>query len=134
MPIFKFRASKIVRDNGIPRQSGKFSQESGNTGRRAETNVSDTESDRARNLAVAPWSEKLKNSPYTNDLFDKAVAAGHRRRTKVYLARIDNAFGWRRKKGDLKLKPTPDGIVAEYVEPNGELKTEIVDLSEIPRC
>jgi len=91
------------------------------------------QSERARSLAVAPWSEKLKNSPYTNDLFDKAVAAGHRRRTKVYLARIDNAVRLEAKERRLEVKPTPDGIVAEYVDPNGELKTETVDLSADPQ-
>jgi hypothetical protein len=92
------------------------------------------QSDRARDLAVAPWSEKLKNSPYTKDLFDKAVAAGHRRRTKVYLARIDNTVRLEAKERRLELKPTPDGILAEYVEPNGELRTESVDLSGDPQA
>jgi hypothetical protein len=92
------------------------------------------QSDRARNLAIAPWSERLKSSPYTNDLFNKAVAAGHRRRTKVYLARIDNTVRLEAKERRLELKPTPDGIVAEYVEPNGELKTEAVDLADDPQA
>jgi hypothetical protein len=92
------------------------------------------QSDRARDLAVAPWSEKLKNSPYTKDLFDKAVAAGHRRRTKVYLARIDKTVRLEAKERRLELKPTPDGILAEYVEPNGELRTESVDLSGDPQA
>lgn len=91
------------------------------------------QSDRARNLAIAPWSEKLKGSPYANDLFNKAVAAGHRRRTKVYLARIDNTVRLEAKERRLELKPTPDGIVAEYVAPDGELKTEAVDLSNDPQ-
>jgi hypothetical protein len=92
------------------------------------------QSDRARNLAIAPWSERLKSSPYTNDLFNKAVAAGHRRRTKVYLARIDNTVRLEAKERRFELKPTPDGIVAEYVEPNGELKTEAVDLADDPQA
>jgi hypothetical protein len=90
--------------------------------------------DRARNLAIAPWSEKLKSSPYTNSLFNKAVAAGHRRRTKVYLARIDGAVRLEAKERRLELKPTPDGIVAEYVAPDGELKAEAVDLSNDPQA
>lgn len=91
------------------------------------------QNDRARNLATAPWSERLKNSPYTKDLFDKAVAVGHRRRTKVYLAWIENTVRLEAKQRRLELKPTPNGILAEYVEPNGQLKTETVDLSGDPQ-
>jgi hypothetical protein len=91
------------------------------------------QSDRARSLALAPWSEKLRNSSYTKELFDKAVAAGHRRRTKVYLAWLENTARLEVKERRLELKPTPDGIVAEYVEPNGQLKTEAVDLSGDPQ-
>ena len=91
------------------------------------------QSDRARNLAIAPWAEQLKSSPYTNDLFNKAVAAGHRRRTKVYLARIDNIVRLEAKERRLELIPTPDGILAEYVAPDGELRTEAVDLSNDPQ-
>lgn len=96
-------------------------------------NERQTESDRARNLAIGPWAEQLKSSPYTNDLFNKAVAAGHRRRTKVYLARIDNTVRLEAKERRLELRPTPDGIVAEYVAPDGELRTEPVDLSNDPQ-
>ncbi len=91
------------------------------------------QTDRARNLAIAPWSEKLNNSPYAKDLFDKAVAAGHRRRTKIYLARIDNAIRLEAKERRLELKPTSEGILAEYVEPNGELKIESIDLGGDPQ-
>ncbi len=91
------------------------------------------QSDRSRSLAIAPWSEKLRNSAYTKDLFDKAVATGHRRRTKVYLAWIENTVRLEAKQRRLELRPTPDGIVAEYVEPSGELRTEAVDLSGDPQ-
>jgi hypothetical protein len=91
------------------------------------------QSDRARNLAIAPWVEQLKSSPYANDLFNKAVAAGHRRRTKVYLARIDNIVRLEAKERRLELIPTPDGIVAEYVPPDGKLRKEAVDLSNDPQ-
>ncbi len=91
------------------------------------------QSDRARSLATAPWSEKLKNSPYTKDLIDKAVAAGHRRRTKVYLAWIENTMRLEAKQRRLDLRPTPDGVVADYIEPNGDMKTETVDLGGDPQ-
>ncbi len=91
------------------------------------------EDDRTRALAVAPWSEKLRNSNYTKQLFDNAAAAGHRIRTKVYMAWFDGTLRLEARERRLELKPTPDGIVAEFAEPDGRSRTRPVDLDSDPQ-
>ena len=88
--------------------------------------------DRARALAVAPWAEKLKNSDYTKKLFDEAAIAGHRIRAKVYMAWFDTTLRLEAKQRLLELRPTPDGIVAAFIEPDGGTTTERLDLNGDP--
>ncbi len=88
--------------------------------------------DHARTLAVAPWSEQLKNSDYTKQLFNKAAEAGHRIRTKVYMAWFDGTLRLEARQRRLELKPTPDGIVAEFTQPDGQSQTKPIDLGGDP--
>src|SRR5438874_7208240 len=88
--------------------------------------------DRARAVAAAPWAEELKNSQYTKDLFDKAAVAGHRIRAKVYMAWFDGTLRLEAKGRVLELRPTPDGITAEFAKSDGERVNETVDLKEDP--
>jgi len=91
-------------------------------------------SERARALAVAPWAEKLKTSDYTKQLFDKAAIAGHRMRMKIYMAWLDGDLRLEARQRRLELKPTSEGIIADFVEPNGESKSEAVDLNGDPQA
>ena len=50
------------------------------------------ESERAKTLAAAPWAERLKQSPYTQQLMNEAAAAGHKIRTKIYMAWLGTTF------------------------------------------
>ena len=88
--------------------------------------------DRARVLAVAPWADKLKTSDYTKKLFDEAALAGHRMRAKVYMAWFETTLRLEAKQRKLELRPTADGIVAAFIEPDGETRTEPLDLSGDP--
>jgi hypothetical protein len=88
--------------------------------------------ERARTLAAAPWATQLKSSAYTKDLLDKAAAAGHRIRAKVYMAWVDTVLRLEARGRALELRPTAEGIVAEYVDPAGERVTQPVDLSGTP--
>jgi hypothetical protein len=88
--------------------------------------------DRARVLAAAPWAEKLKRSDYTKKLFDEAAVAGHRIRAKVYMAWFETTLRLEAKQRKLELRPTPDGIVVAFIEPNGETRTEPLDLNGDP--
>lgn len=88
--------------------------------------------DRARVLAAAPWADKLKTSDYTKKLFDEAAMAGHRIRAKVYMAWFETTLRLEAKQRKLELRPTPDGIVAAFIEPDGESRTEPLDLNGDP--
>ncbi|MBV9265288.1 MAG: hypothetical protein JO061_03880 [Acidobacteriaceae bacterium] len=90
------------------------------------------EHDRKQALAVAPWAEKLKSSEYTKQLFDKAALAGHRIRAKVYMSWFDATLRLEAKGKRLELKPTAEGVVADYETPAAEQVSEPVDLGGDP--
>lgn len=91
------------------------------------------EAERAKALAVAPWAEKLKDSRYAKELMDRAAEAGHRIRAKVYMTWLGNTFRLEAKGRKLELRPTPQGIVAAFVEDNNEeSKLHGVDLESNP--
>jgi hypothetical protein len=90
------------------------------------------DAERAEALAAAPWAEQLKTSPYTRKLFDQAAVAGHRIRAKVYMAWLDTTLRLEAKGRKLDLRPTKDGIVADFIEPEGQTNTVPVDLNTDP--
>ncbi len=92
------------------------------------------EEDRARALAIAPWAEQLRSCEYTKRLFDAAAVAGHRIRTKVYMAWIDGKLRLEAKERRLELRPTPEGILAEIIEPDGRSESKPVDLGGDPQA
>jgi hypothetical protein len=91
------------------------------------------ESERARTLAAAPWAEKLKQSPYTHELMNAAAAAGHRIRTKIYMAWLGTTFRLEARGRKLELRPTADGIIAVFLEENEEIRSEPVNLDDNPQ-
>jgi hypothetical protein len=88
--------------------------------------------ERSRNLQVAPWAEKLKNSDYTRSLFDQAAAAGHRLRAKIYMAWLENVLRLEMKGRWCEVRPTPDGIEAEFILADGSSRKEKIDLTGAP--
>jgi hypothetical protein len=83
-------------------------------------------------LAAAPWAAKLKAAPYTQALFEQATIAGHRLRTKVYMSWFDDVLALQAKDRKLELRPTPDGIVAAFIEADREEHLQPLDLSSDP--
>jgi hypothetical protein len=90
------------------------------------------ESERASALAAAPWAEKLKSSPFTNDLMNKAAEAGHRIRAKVYMAWLGNTLRLEVRGRKLELRPVADGIQAVFLEGADEVRSHPLDLSSDP--
>lgn len=88
--------------------------------------------ERTRAVAVGPWAEQLKNGPYTQKLFEQAALAGHRIRTKIYMAWFDDTLRLEAKQRRLELRPTAEGIVAALIETDGATKTRSVDLASDP--
>lgn len=87
---------------------------------------------RARTIATAPWADKLKTSGFTQSLFEKAAITGHRLRTKIYIAWLDTTLRLEAKGRKLDLEPTPDGIQATFLEPDGATSHQSVDLNSDP--
>jgi hypothetical protein len=83
-------------------------------------------------LAAAPWAAKLKAAPYTQALFEQATAAGHRLRTKVYMSWFEDVLALQAKDRKLELRPTPDGIVAAFIEADREEHLQPLDLAGDP--
>jgi hypothetical protein len=90
------------------------------------------QNDRTQALAIAPWADQLKSSSYTKDLLEKSVVAGHRIRAKIYMAWIDTTLRLEARGKALELRPTPDGIVARYLNTAGEELQQRVDLNGDP--
>jgi hypothetical protein len=88
--------------------------------------------ERSRAVAVGPWAEQLKNGPYTQKLFEQAALAGHRIRTKIYMAWFDDMLRLEARQRRLELRPTAEGIVAAFVEIDGATKTQAVNLKSDP--
>jgi hypothetical protein len=88
--------------------------------------------ERKRAVAVGPWAEQLKNGPYTQKLFEQAAIAGHKIRTKIYMAWFDDILRLEARERRLELRPTADGIVAEFIEPDRSSTTRAVNLKNDP--
>lgn len=83
-------------------------------------------------LATAPWAAKLRSADFTNALFEQATIAGHRIRTKIYMSWLDDVLTLQAKERKLQLRPTPDGIIAAFIEADREEAVRPVDLNEDP--
>jgi hypothetical protein len=83
--------------------------------------------ERNRRSAEAPWADQLRQSEFSRKLFDDAAAAGHRLRTKIYIAWLDTTLRLEARGRRLELRPTPKGIVAAFIpEPREGAAAETV--------
>ena len=90
------------------------------------------ESDRARALAAGPWADRLKTSDYTKKLLDEAARAAHEVRAKLYITWIESVLRLDLRTRRLELRPTPDGIIAVFLDNGTEQRTDPVDLESNP--
>ena len=81
---------------------------------------------------IAPWADALKKSAYVQSLFEKAAVAGHRLRSKIYIAWLENNLRLEAKGRWCELRPTPNGIQYEFVSTEGATVTHPLDLSSDP--
>jgi hypothetical protein len=87
---------------------------------------------RNRVLAVAPWAEKLKESPFTQELMAQATRAAFGLRAKCYITWLQTTLRLEVREKRLELRPTPDGIAAVFLENNAEIRTQPLDLASSP--
>src|SRR5450631_1336756 len=90
------------------------------------------EEERAEAQAVAPYAEQLKHSPYTGELLKQAARVGFSLRTKIHIAWLGSTLRLEARDKRLELRPTPEGIVAGYIENGQETRTEPCDLTGSP--
>lgn len=83
-------------------------------------------------VLLAPHVETLKTGPYTQQLLSAARTTGHRLRTFVDIAWIGTTLRLDARARRLELRPTPEGIVAVYLQDGQELRAEPLDLSGSP--
>jgi len=74
------------------------------------------EAERERNLASAPWAEKLKQSAYVGKLMREATKAGFARRMKVHFVWLDRSLRLEAMDQRLEIEPTPGGVEAVFAE------------------
>jgi hypothetical protein len=109
------------------------SLESGEQGKEdAERAQRKRESERAQAQAVAPFADQLKQSPYTAELLKQAARVGFSLRTKVHIAWLGSTLRLEAREKRLEFRPTPQGIVAAYIENGQEVRTEACDLTGSP--
>ena len=86
------------------------------------------EIERARARAAAPWADRLKNGPYTAELLRQVTRIGFSQRTKVNMTWLDSTLRLDARDKRLELRPTPEGVVAVFLENAREIRTMPVDL------
>jgi hypothetical protein len=85
--------------------------------------------ERASELAVAVWAERLKKSPYAQDVLAEAARLSHQIRSRIQVTWMDTGLKLALKERRLELRPTADGIVAVFLRDGKEEKTVLVDLN-----
>ncbi|MGC9947202.1 MAG: hypothetical protein ABSF64_12605 [Bryobacteraceae bacterium] len=90
------------------------------------------DSERARAQASAVLAEQLRKGPYAAELLKQATRLGHAMRTKVHLAWLGTTLRLEARGSKLELRPTPQGVVAAFIENNAEVRSVPVDLTGDP--
>src|SRR4051794_3836024 len=88
--------------------------------------------ERRRAGEIAPWADALKKSPYVQSLFEKSAVAGHRLRSKIYIAWLENTLRLESKGRWCEIRPTANGIQYEFVSVGGGTVTQALDLGSDP--
>jgi hypothetical protein len=97
-------------------------------------NARQQEAERRKALAAAPSAERLKSAPFTAELLRQATRAGHQARTKVHLAWLGTTLRLEARERRLELRPTPDGVVAVFLDNGREVRVQPIDLEGDPQA
>ena len=82
--------------------------------------------------SIAPHAEALKKGPFTAELLRQASRVGFAMRTKVHIAWLGSTLRLEARERRMELRPTPEGVVAVYIENGEETRKEPVDLNGNP--
>jgi hypothetical protein len=98
----------------------------------AERDARARERERSEALAVAPFAEELKKGPFGELALKQAARVGHSLRTKIQVAWIGSTLRLEGRGRRLEFRPTPDGVVAAWLDGARETRVEPVDLASDP--
>lgn len=87
------------------------------------------ESERDRARAAQPWAEQLRKGPFAQQLMTEATRIGFGLRTKVYISWAGPALRLDARERRLELRPTPEGVVADFYVNGERTSTRSVDLN-----
>jgi len=90
------------------------------------------DSERARVQASAAYAELLRKGPYAAELLRQATRLGHAMRTKIHLAWLGTTLRLEARACKLELRPTPEGVIAAFIQNNAEVRSAPVDLAGDP--
>jgi hypothetical protein len=90
------------------------------------------DSEHARTQASGVCAEQLRKGPYAAELLKQATRLGHAMRTKIHLAWLGTTLRLEARGSKLELRPTPEGVIAVFIENNAEVRSVPVDLAGNP--
>jgi hypothetical protein len=90
------------------------------------------EANRSLALAVAPYSEALRNGPFKDGLLTACRELGHRRRMLVRPVWVESTLRLEAGTKRLELRPTPNGVLAVTFIDGKEHESTTIDLSSDP--
>jgi hypothetical protein len=90
------------------------------------------EAERAYAQAASPYAEQLRTGAFTNALLSEATRIGHSKRIKINIAWLGSVLRLEARDKKLELRPTPEGVVAAFLENNVETESQGVDLNSDP--
>ena len=90
------------------------------------------EAERAAALAAAPHAAQLRNSRFTAELLNHAAVLGRSRRINVRPLWVGTTLRLQARDHSLELRPTPEGVMAHFLNGSIEQESFPVDLSSNP--
>lgn len=90
------------------------------------------EAARAAAIAIAPFAEALRNGPFKDILLMACRDIGHRRRVLVRPVWVDSTLRLEAGSKKLELRPTPNGVLAVFIESGNEQECMPIDLASDP--
>lgn len=90
------------------------------------------EAARAAAIAIAPFAEALRNGPFKDGLLTACRDIGHRSRVLVRPVWVDSTLRLEAGSRKLELRPTPNGVLAVFMEGGREQESMPIDLASDP--
>ncbi len=78
---------------------------------------------------IAPHAAMLKSSAFTDSLLAACRVLGHQRRTLVQFTWLDSTLRLDAREKRMELRPTPDGVIAVWMQDGTEVHQEAVDFN-----